>query len=276
MSFIFKTNQLHLPYRAMPSGPTFTFGDPIQVDLQSLGKSYYLQHLSTENNAHNVLITSDWFRSEGIKSGCNNRAEMLFKTSGVVRHYLNAIEAAAVQQLKIPVNLLQEHGISNECPIPNLYRPLNQTENLYAKLERDCPIFDSRRQTIKKEDTGFGEYRVLLHVKGLYLGPHSSPGKLASLQMRISQIQYREVNVTCLLEPMAGLCRNQMQTMSAPSPIATSTPNKPPQVPAPNAPKKGRQRQKPALQRQNALSESQILTQALDNGSSDFFADMDV
>ena len=268
----------------MPSAPKFTLSDPVQVELQALSKTYYLQHLSTDNSDHDVLITSDWFRSDGIKTGCNNKAEMMFKTTGVVRHYLNAIEAAIPQQLKIPVDLLQGHGIPSDCQIASLYRSLNQSDYLYAKLERECAIFNTKRQVIKREETGFGEYRILLHVKGLYLGSHSTPGKLASLQMRITQIQFREINMTCLLEPMPGLCRNQMQMsmpVSAPTPIATSTPNKPPPAAVPNAPKKGRQRQqKPTLQRQNALSESQIqnqiLSQALDNASNDFFADMDV
>ena len=263
----------------MLATPNFTFGEPVRCELQTLGKTYYLQHLSTDNNGK-VLITSDWFRSDGIKTGVNNKAQMLFKTSGIVRNYLNVIEAAAVQQLKIPIDLVREHGIPNDCPATSMYRTLNQSEYLYAKLDRECSIFNSKRQIIKKEDTGFGEYRILLHVKGLYLGSHSSPSKLASLQIRIIQIQFREVSMTCLLEPMAGLCRNQMESMPmsapTPTPIATSTPMKPPPVVVPNAPKKTRQRQKPALQRQNALSESQILTQALDNGATDFFAEMDV
>ena len=260
----------------MSAVPTFTFGEPLRYDLQSLGKAYYLQTLSIDNSGINVLITSDWFQSDGIKTGVNNKAEMLFKTSGIVRSYLNAIEGAAMQQLKIPIDVVREHGIPNDCPAPSLYRALNQSDYMYAKLERECPIFNSKRHIIKRENTGFGEYRILLHVKGLYIGSHSTPGKLASLQMRISQIQYREVSMTCLLEPMAGLCRTQMETMpmpvSTPTPIATSTPTKPPPTPAP---KKGRQK-KATLQRQNAISDAEILTQAMENGGSDFFAEMDV
>ena len=284
-----KIKPIHYPCRAMSAMPTFTFGEPLRCELQSLGKAYYLQNLTLDNGGLNVLITSDWFQSDGIKTGVNNKAEMMFKTSGIVRSYLNAIEASAIHQLKIPIDLVHEHGISNDIPAPSLYRALSQSEYLYAKLERDCPIFNMKRNIIKKEETGFGEYRILLHVKGLYIGSHSTPGKLASLQMRINQIQYKEASMTCLLEPMAGLCRIRMDSASmplpmpasTPTPIATSTPTKaaPPTV-VPSAPKKARQRQKPMLQRQNAISDSQIINQAFtqssENGASDFFVEMDV
>ena len=49
--------------------------------------------------------------------------------------------------------------------------------------------------------------------------------------------------------------------------------NLPPAVP--NTPKKGRQ-QKPTLQQQNAIADSQILAQAMENGESDFYVEMDV
>ena len=130
----------------MASPTNFLFGEPIRCELQSLDKGYYLQRLSVDTYGVNVLITSDWFRSDGIRGGVNNKPEMLFNTSGVVRTYLNAIENAAVQQLKIPLDLVREHGIPTECPAASLYRPLNQSEYIYAKLERECPIFNAKRR----------------------------------------------------------------------------------------------------------------------------------
>lgn len=262
----------------MARNPPFKFEDPVLHELANLEKAYYLQRVA-HDNGFKVLITTDWFQSDGIKSGYNNKDEMQFEVKGVVRETLNAIEAEAVRQLKIPLDVLREHNIHPELPIHSLYRPLNQADFLYARLQRNCPMFNkSGRQIFKRHEAGFGEYRILLHVVGLYIGEHTRDNKLASLQLRIEQIQYREANLVCLMDSSPGLCKNPtlFQSNSMPTPLATSTPNKPPVV-APNAPKKAaRSRSKPTLQRQNAVMESQLLNQTLENAAIDFMADLNV
>ena len=206
----------------MPHTPRFTFKAATVHELQSLGKSYHLQRLVMDND-QDVLLTSDWFRSDGIKTGMNNRPEMLFKAVGPVRDILNSIESEACRQLKIPQSLIRERGISHKTPMANMYRPLNQMDYLFARIHRDCVIFNTRHQVIRKEECGFGEYRVLVHVTGIYIGDHAQDSKLASLQLRITQIQFREVSTVCLMEAMPGLCRNPtLQQQNAMDPTLDS------------------------------------------------------
>ena len=253
------------------AGPKFLFKDPVLHELANLDKSYHLQNVTTDCG-HNVFITTDWFLSDGIKSGLNNKAEMQFEVKQSVRDVLNVIETEAVRQLKIPQDVLRQNGIQGEVPLNSVYRLLNQSEYLFARLERECPIFDKNgRNILKRDQTGFGEYRVLLHVKGIYIGEHSRDGKLASLQMRIAQIQFKEVNLLCLLDPLPGLCRNPtlLEANSMPLPLASSTPVKA----VPNAPRKApRSRPRPTLQRQNAMTDSQVMNETLDSATAEFMA----
>ena len=256
---------------AQPTTNRYMFYDPLLCELNIPGKHYHLQKLAT-SDGNEVFITTDWFRSDGIKSAFGNKSEIAFKVTGTVREILNDIETEAIVQMKIPIEVIQRHNIQADTPLHTLYRKLNSSEYLFGKLERDCVFFNARRQLIKKEDTGFGDYRVLLHVKGLYIGPHTQEGKLLSLHMRIVQIQHREVSMACLLDPFPGLTRNPTLAAlnSAPVPIATSTPitAKPPVCPgAPVKKPRGRQA-KPALQRQNAVMETSSAT--------DLFADLDI
>ena len=250
----------------------FKFEDPVLHELTGLGKCYHLQKLTVEDG-QDVLITSGWFRADGIKHGFDKKPEISFHVNGMVREILSQIETEAVRQLKIPLELLQQHNISPDGHLYNVYRPLSSSQYLYGKLQRDCVIFNNRRQVIRKEDAGFGEYRVLLHVKGLYIGSHSQEGKLASLHMRIIQIQYREANFTCLLDPTPGLTRNPVLTVintPVAKPVTAQT--------VPNAPKKtSRSRQnKPVLQRQNAMVDAQLSGKVTENIATDFFADIDI
>ena len=252
------------------AAPRYKFHDPIMCELNVPGKHYHLQKLTSDSD--DVFITTDWFRSDGIKSAFGNKSEIFFKVSGTVRDILNVIEHEAVVQMKIPVEVIQRHNIQPDTALQSLYRNLNSSDFLFGKLQRDCIIFNARRQVIRKEDTGFGDYRVLLHVKGLYIGPHAQEGKLLSLHMRIIQVQYREVSMACLLDPFPGLTRNPTLAAlnSVPVPIATSTPVsvKPPVCPgAPVKKPRGRQG-KLALQRQNAVMETTSTT--------DIFADLDI
>ena len=276
----------------------FKFEDPVQHEITSVGSVYHMQKVTS--NGQDVLIGSDWFRSDGFKYGIDKKPEMLFKAGGNMRLYLDYIECEAVRQLKVPVEVLQENGIANDGSVSNenLYRKLYSSQFLYCKLDRDCVIFNSRRDIMKKEDCGYGDYRVILTVKGTYIGRHTQENKLASLHMRIAQIQYRPVNRTCLFDAASCLNRNNL-----PSPLANSTPNNTPlpkareqqpqqsqQTPnqpvpqtVPNAPKKGGRRQvKPQLQRQNAMIEIPIQPQQQqqqnlpETYSADFFPDLDI
>ena len=233
------------------------FAEPISQIIESNGKKYYMQ-LAT-NNGQDIMICSDWFRSDGMKAGIDKKPEMLLKTGGRLREVLNVIEAEAVKQLHIPSELVSQFGLTaTQLDGKTFYKPVHNGEYMYIKLHRDCAFFNAKREVMKKCDVGYGEYRVVIHVKGLYIGQNEN-GPTASLHLRIFQVQYRDVNVTCLFETSAGLLTNASQ------PNTQNPQNMPPETPSANPPqpttsgkKNGRKGAKATLQRQNGtMIESQ-------------------
>ena len=228
------------------------YGDPEIRDI-GCGRFYYLQPLKCDGK--DLYVASDWFRSDGIKFGLDRKPEMLAKVDGMVRNVLTICENEAIRQLKVPDDVLKQNNV-NICSNELLYRNLYKDSNfLYAKLHRDCTFFNDQQKLIKRDELTYGEYRVVILVNGIYIGANAQNGKLASLQFRIYQIQFRKVEVQCLFDPVVGF---------VPVPIAHSTPISSPKTSAnnltelpkcPNAPKKPRrQSKKLSLQRQEALS----------------------
>lgn len=241
------------------------FSDPIPQTIESTGKKYYMQNAT--NNGQDIMVCSDWFRIDGIKAGLDKKPEMLVKMSGRVRETFNVIEKEAVQQLRVPPDMLESLKISAEqMNNDKFYKPLYSGEFMYIKLHRDCSFFNSRRELVRRSELGYGEYRVLLCVKGLYIGSNAENGAMASLHIRIFQIQFREVNGACLFEASACLHAQNTppptQTINQPSPV-----NQPLQTQQPSTSNKknSRGKSKPALARQNAVevveAEQQVPTE---------------
>ena len=273
--------------RAMTNSPTLNihFSDPTCETIQSSGKKYYMQNATS--NGQEIMICSDWFRSDGIKLGLDKKPELLFKTAGRVRDALKVIESEAVRQLRMPSELLSQLGVNaGQTENKTLYKPIYNGDYMYAKLHRDCSFFNTRREMIKKSDLGYGDYRVVIAVKGLYIGSHGENGALASLHIRVFQIQYREVNVTCLFESLAGMVSNcstpsthntPPETPSIFPPAPTIIPPPPPSQPSSSTKKNSRKGTKAVLSRQNAEMPIEPLQQAPVEGlPHDFFADLHV
>ena len=124
-----------------------------------------------------------------------------------------------------------------------------------------CAIFNTQNKLIRRDSLKHGDYRVVSHVRGLYIGIHSEPPKMPSLQIHAVHIQYREVNISCLFDPIPGA--NNLRSTSNTKIMKQVLPAPLPPPPPPDAvagqsttPKKSR---KPRLQRWNALSKRQIL-----------------
>ena len=269
--------------RAMPNPLTYNiqFADPEARTLESLGKTYYTQDVT--NHGQEIMLCTDWFKSDGVQGGIGGKPEMMFKTTGAVREVLNIIEGEAVRQLRVPVEVMREYGINAEVTENKaLYKPLFNSEYLFAKLHRDCTIFNTRRELMKREALGYGEYRVVIHVKGLYIGNLNLEGKVASLTVRIYQIQYRPVNVTCLFESAPGLMTGNlpkptaqgMQTETAQNSKQNIPPT--PQAQASTTGKKNAKKPgRSSLSRQNAMIEPQQQNPT-ESMATDFFEDFNI
>ena len=268
-----------MPNSAM-TGHKIQFSDPVPHVLESVGKTYYMQDAT--NNGQQIMICSDWFRSDGIKIGLDKKPELMFKTAGRVREALNIIENEAVRQLRMPSEL-QSLVVKNGGQMDNksLYKPVFGGDYMYAKLHRDCSFFNSRREMIKKNDLGYGDYRVVCVIRGLYIGSQNGDSVMASLHVRIFQIQYREVNVTCLFENAAGMLSNMSGGMvtnsSSPPETPTISPLAQPQPqPSTSSRKNSRKGAKPALPRQNngpVEAMQHVPTEALPQ---DFYEDFNI
>ena len=79
--------------------------NPVPYDITSVGSTYHMHKETCDG--HEVLIENDWFRSDGVKYGIDKKKEMFFNAGGNMRLYLHYIECEAVQQLKVPVEVLQ-------------------------------------------------------------------------------------------------------------------------------------------------------------------------
>ena len=66
------------------------------------------------------------------------------------------------------------------------------------------------------------DYCVAIYVKGLYIGSPSELRKVASLQMRVVQIQYLEVNICSLSDPIPGA--NNLSSTSNTQAMQPATP----------------------------------------------------
>ena len=264
----------------------FIFSEPKAHIIENQNKTYYMQDLTFNNSE--VQLATDWFTSDGPRAGLDNKSEMLYVINENVRSTLQQIEAAAVQQLKVPVVLLQQNNVSPNTTNEMLYRPLYGGNSLFSKLHRNCVYFNNRALPIEKQDLGFGEYKVLIRVTGIYIGYHSQEKKLASLHIRIHQIQYRELNVPCLLNQSSGLIipNSQNLTPMAQAPQIVNMNTQPPPAiqpqhqPSTSAGKKSSRKQtKPVLQRQNAMEDMSSMMQAANvpSGNMDeFFANLNV
>ena len=233
------------------------FGPIDRHDLSNQNRHYYTQDLIY--NDRELIFTTDWFRSGGIHFGLDKKPEMLVPTSPFFFRVYKAVEDEAVRCLKLPPEFQLQQ--SNE----EAFRRLPTLSKVYAKFDHDIAFFDKQSRPIKQEDLGHGEYRVILHVKGLYIGPHGrSLNKFASLQLRIKQVQFVQVPVTCLFSAPVAM------------PHLVTAMN-PPETPQPGVTKKLRrtkaQRQNTTPVVEDKIQENHV--RPMEQYPTDFFTDLD-
>ena len=72
------------------------------------------------------------------------------------------------------------------------YRRIDPASNevYYIPIEPEAPVFNVQRERQTNAELGEGEYRCMVHVRGVYIGAHGTLPKFASLQLRVVQIMY--------------------------------------------------------------------------------------
>ena len=245
------------------------FEDPIRTDLQ--GRHYYTQALKHEQG--NICLMTDWFESGGARM-FDKKLQMNVTFTKENLELIKYLEDFAINRgLKLPV----EYQIN--VPIEHVFKrlPLNKP-NLIVKIDFDGVCFDKTCSQMQLLPELFGDYRVIVQVKGLYIGPHSND-KLVSLQLRIVQLQFVPKKRACMFSFASSLTfGNLPNAMTSPALVNSQVPQTPQPASEVTAPlaanKKGR---KPKLQRQNAVVEQQVHPaehHALESMPPDFFTDI--
>lgn len=250
------------------------FLDAVRHELSS-NRYYYTQDLKYRGS--DLYLTSDWFRSDGLKQSMDRKPEMLVKTDGDLRLMLQCLDAEAKRQLRIPAEFASTMYFNNETA----YRSMSESGFLFIKLEYSTGFFNKLCQSLKAEELGYGDYRVIIHVKGIYIGPHGQGSKLASLQLRIHQIQYCPVVIQCLFSSSIVSPSIVPQALGSGGNVTVPPTPQPGQVAAPfstataggGAKKSGRRPTKLQLQRQNTTTD---LDKVAGINAGDFFSNLDL
>ena len=205
-----------------------------------------------------LLLQTDWFHCAGLKDSIDSKKEILVTLSPEIRQMLKNIEDLSLRNgnLKLPA---EYQGVANT----DFFKHLPDRTNFYLKMKYDGSCFDRNGQLLKFEQLGMGDYRAVIHVKGLYIGHHPS-GKVVSLQLRVAQLQYISRIPQCMFAPVP--------LFTQPMNITGTQPNF--ELSAPNLTKKGRKSTK--LQRQNAITEAKIQQEEhrnLESIPAEFFRD---
>ena len=134
-----------------------------------------------------------------------------------------------ILQLTVPMEALGEiikvdKYVQQNCQLPanapavwrqtvagggEFYRRIDPATNevYYMTIEPEAPVFNMQRERQTNVELGEGEYRCMVHVRGVYIGAHGSLPKFASLQLRIVQVMYTPRSIRggniCLFLPIS-------------------------------------------------------------------------
>lgn len=215
------------------------FSPPERLELSSTDRFYYMQGLTY--NGEELYLESDWFEGEGPRPAMGSKVEMMFHCSGIMKESLDIVQTEGIRQLTLP----DEYNIPKENAA-GVFKCLPKCPYFFAKLGRGAQFFDQNCNPITREMMGYGQYRVIIHVKGMYIGPHGDNTIRASVQLKVKQIQYVPVYRPCLFS----------------STTKDVTPPGPPAVPAVNigAPSISKKKlRKPKMPRQTAVLEPDFI-----------------
>ena len=245
----------------MQSMKDFQFESPVRNDLPTSGRYYFTQSLKYKGQ--DFFIPTEWFKSTGPQEAFDKKNEMLVPLQPDILNILNEIENLALRDgLKMPPDY-QVTGSKEE-----IFKRLPTRPRLYIKVAYDVVCYNKHNQIVKFTSLGMGDYRVMIQVKGLYIGSHVTTSKLVSLQLRISQIQYIANVPTCMFSMVTVPIASDMNASEKAIPSIQQGND--------TVKKSGR---KPKLPRQNAIGEKSVqpVEQArVESLPSTFFDDIDI
>lgn len=222
------------------------FNEPISHDINDGEKTYYMQDLIYQNQP--LYIQSDWFLSDGPKLNDYKKPELLVKIDGQMKSLFQAVENAARTQVKYPEAFKFDSTKNKD----DFYRKLPEKGAMYCKLDRAVQAFDKNCKLLSANSLAYGKYRVIIHIKGIYIGQHGEQTYLSSLHMKIVQIQYVAEYLPCLFSLTPIVHQGVKEQISSNDKNDKNVP--------PSKSKKTSRR--PRLQRQNAMVDNIPTAQA--------------
>lgn len=235
------------------------FEAPVRHNLMPENKIYYTQALKYQDDI--LVIPTNWFYSNGLFVSLE-KYDVLTPISADILNILRKIESIAISNgLQLPSEY--QHHSNN---IKNVFRPTPERNSLYLKLAQNAAFFDRNTKCIGRQDLKMGDYRVAIHIKGLYIGPHGSDN-IASLQLRILQIQYVPNIPQCIFTALPIAQPSNIIEIKMPNQTVDESSN------SNTGSTTGKKSRKPKLQRQNAMIENQS-EQVMETLSDDFFKEV--
>ena len=137
-------------------------------------------------------IEVPFFKSNGMtQSSFSNMLQMRVTFPKWQQKLLNLLDMAAREHAQCPEDA--NTNWKSSFNDGSAYKDIADYEHVFLKLSECFQAFDVFRNTMDTDDLKRGNYMALIHVTGIYVGGHGPTGKLASLQMKLTQLLYQPI-----------------------------------------------------------------------------------
>ena len=156
--------------------------------IKAVSNNFYFQSLSYDGKE--LYLQVPFFQANGMShSSYTNMRQMRVTLPKWQQDLLCVLDGVAKENVKCP----QEASASwfKLFDDGSAYRNIVDPETLYLKLSESFQAFDVYKNIIDCDELKRGQYMALIQLTGIYIGGHGPTGKLASLQMRLSQLVYQ-------------------------------------------------------------------------------------
>ena len=169
--------------------PTILNVDPVDIEFSHpksvKGKGFTCHYQYASLHGEGLYLQTPSFLSKGPKkSRFNDEFQLLIPKACTSQ--LLAIDERAMQSLKCPDDTPKHLRKSFETK--EGYKQL-QSDKVYLKFSKDWKCFNKKGEVINCDLTT-GSYTLVLQIIGIFIGHHGSTSNIASLQVRIKQVQF--------------------------------------------------------------------------------------
>ena len=170
------------------------FEEPVRYEINGGEKQYYMQDI--KYNGQDLYLQSDWFLSKGPRKNIFNNAktEILVTVDKNLKEVMKALENVAKTKVIYPA----EYQIDSNQK-DKYFKCLPEDKKcIFGKIGQGIQCYDKNCKAMNFDKLDYGNYRVIFMVKGIYIGTHGPSDHLASLHMKVMQIQYSALNLPCM------------------------------------------------------------------------------